>query len=211
VAGSGAFSITLDKGVLLLTGNDTADLNSIILGNGIASVIEGGGMSTEDSDAMKAQYSDSLTNDGNLWWGYDSLANKTAFWGEGTAVDGYAGWADDWGADLGASTDDYDGDGVANIYEYGLGGNPTNAASTGTPVTYQIENGDLVYAYPQLAADQNSGLTYSLETRASLIDGDWNNTGYVVVSTNVTGSTFDIVTNAVDMTESEGFVRLVIE
>ncbi|MCF7817887.1 MAG: hypothetical protein K9M54_08400, partial [Kiritimatiellales bacterium] len=55
-------------------------------------------------------------------------------------LSGYTTWAGGWGVSLGAATDDYDNDGLLNIYEYGLGGDPTNAASQGHSPGFRIEN-----------------------------------------------------------------------
>ncbi|MCF7817308.1 MAG: hypothetical protein K9M54_05440 [Kiritimatiellales bacterium] len=130
-------------------------------------------------------------------------------------VPGYAGWATGWGVDIGATTNDYDGDGFSNIYEYGLGGDPTNALVQGTPPVFGIGSvggtNYFSYIYPQLS-DTNSGLSYSLALRGDLVFGDWaTNVGYVVTGTNVTGGTLDFVTNVTDTVDAKKFVRLIIE
>ena len=128
------------------------------------------------------------------------------------AID-YAIWALGWGVDIGAETNDYDHDGLLNISEFGLDGDPTNALDQGTAPTFEIVDagGSNVasYIHPQ-RSDLDSGLAYSLELNMDLIDGNWINTGYVVTGTNVGGGTLDFVSNVTDMVEDQKFIRLVI-
>lgn len=122
---------------------------------------------------------------------------------------GYDKWATEWGVDIGAATDDYDADGLNNLYEYGLGGDPTSGLDQGASPEYAVVNNVFQYVYPQLS-DTESGLTYYLEVTSDLVAGIWTNNGYTVTGTNIAGS-LDFVTNTVDMTDTQKFVRLVIE
>jgi hypothetical protein len=124
---------------------------------------------------------------------------------------GYTGWAENWGVDIGAETDDCDGDGLINIYEYALGGDPTNQFDRGVSPVFSRGNSGFSYVYPQLASDQNSGLTCGLELCTNLVLGGWTNLGYTVAGTNVTGGDLDWVSNVVDAVEGAKFIRLVIE
>ena len=130
-------------------------------------------------------------------------------------IPGYAGWAAGWGVDIGVETNDYDLDGLLNVYEYGLGGDPTNSSDQGTSPEFAIVDGGgsnvFNYVYPQ-RSDPDSGLSYSLALRVDLMLGDWaTNTGYVVTGTNVTGGTLDFVTNVTDTVDGQKFIRLIIE
>ena len=111
-------------------------------------------------------------------------------------------------------TADPDLDGLSNLYEYGLGGDPTNGTNTGTSPTYGTVNvggtNFFGYIYPQLSGT-NSGLAYSLELTTDLINIPWTNTGYVVWGTNVTGGPLDFVTNVTTTVESKKYVQLIIE
>ena len=139
----------------------------------------------------------------------DSLKVEKTF----TTV-GYTGWALGWGVDIGTSTNDYDGDGLSNLYEYGLGGDPTDALDQGVSPTVAIENVGgtnwFNYVYPQ-RSDAGGELTYSIELTTNLVSGVWSAAGYSVFGTNVTGSELDFVTNVVDMIEEQKFIRLIIE
>lgn len=125
------------------------------------------------------------------------------------APSGYEVWASAWGVDLGAPTDDFDGDGLSNLYEYGLGGNPTNALVTGDLPIFSNNGGLLTYVHPQRSDDPH--LRYSLETSTNLVDGIWINAGYIAVGTNVTEETLNYVTNSIVTTNGQNFIRLIIE
>ena len=130
------------------------------------------------------------------------------------ALLGYAGWATTWGVDIGAEGEDYDADGLVNLYEYGLRGDPTNALDQGTSPEYSMvdDGGNTVfqYIYPQLS-DPQSGLSYHLELNIDLVTGSWVDAGYTVQGTNVTGGTLDFVTNSTDTVDGEKFIQLIIE
>ena len=127
---------------------------------------------------------------------------------------GYAAWAGDWGVDIGSETSDYDLDGLLNIHEYGLGGNPIDELDQGiSPVFGIVEDGGsnvFSYIYPQLS-DPDSGLTYSLELKTDLSVGTWTKSGYTVAGTNIVAGTMDYVTNVTSMTADKKFIRLIIE
>jgi hypothetical protein len=122
---------------------------------------------------------------------------------------GYDSWSSGYGLVEGPDGDD-DADGLSNLYEFGLGGNPTNSADQGTSPSFGLVNGGFSYIYPQLS-DLDSGLTYFLETCTDLVGGTWTNFGYTVAGTNVTGGTLDFVTNTTDTVEDQKFIRLIIE
>ncbi len=109
---------------------------------------------------------------------------------------------------------DPDGDLLPNIYEYGLGGDPTNAADTGHSVQYTvIEKGVFEYVYPQRKHAQ-SGIQYYIETDNDLIfPPGWTNTGYTVTGMGDTSALeFEAVTNAIPIGGNDKqFIRLIIE
>ena len=125
----------------------------------------------------------------------------------------YDVWSNSYTLVEGPSGDD-DSDGLLNIYEYGLGGDPTNAADQGTSPEFGIVDVGgtnwFGYVHPQLS-DPDSGLSYFLETCTDLVSGTWTNAGYMVTGTNVTGNSLDFVTNVTDTAEDQKFIRLIIE
>ncbi|MCF7817602.1 MAG: LamG domain-containing protein [Kiritimatiellales bacterium] len=125
----------------------------------------------------------------------------------------YEAWSNSYSLVYGPDGDD-DSDGLSNLYEFGLVGDPTNSTDTGIAPTYAtVADGGtnwFEYVYPQLS-DPNSGLSYYLELTANLT-GTWTNSGYTVAGTNITGLTADYVTNRVStVDDASQFIRLKIE
>ena len=128
---------------------------------------------------------------------------------------GYEAWAAGWGVGIGAETEDPDNDGLSNLYEFGLDGDPTNEFDQGTSPIFGVVEVDgtniFSYIHPQ-RSDPDSGLAYSLALATDLVAADWvTNTGYIVTGTNDTDGTLDFVTNATDMVASQKFIRLIVE
>jgi hypothetical protein len=131
----------------------------------------------------------------------------------GPPAEGYALWVENSGLSAGVNdglADNPDGDALNNLYEYGLGGDPANGMDIGFVPTFGNDSGTMIYVHALRTDD--SSLSYYLETREDLVSGnDWINSGYFVIGTNVTGGTFDYVTNAIPTAAAKGFVRLIIE
>lgn len=121
---------------------------------------------------------------------------------------GYESWADDWGVDIGTSTNDYDGDQYNNFYEYVFNGDPTNAAVYGDGLVLDAATGGLICIYVQR---DDTNLVYTLETAEDLITPAWTNSGYTVIGTNVTGGVYDYITNSISLSAQQSFVRLRVE
>ncbi|VGO14006.1 hypothetical protein PDESU_02563 [Pontiella desulfatans] len=97
---------------------------------------------------------------------------------------GYAEWSVGYGL-VGGADDDDDGDELSNIYEYGLGGNPTNAADQGTLPTLSVSNGVARYTHVQLT-DPNADIIYTVEQTPDLVNTEWTNANWSAVTTNIT-------------------------
>jgi hypothetical protein len=128
----------------------------------------------------------------------------------------YEAWSSFYALVEGAAGDD-DLDGLANLYEYGLGGDPTDPQDQGhSPESGIVSDGGtnwFVYTYPKLS-DANSGLSYSIELTDDLVDGIWTNIGYEVpgTGTDAFASGFDAVTNRVSTQDDPAqFIRLIIQ
>ncbi|VGO21940.1 phage tail protein [Pontiella sulfatireligans] len=127
---------------------------------------------------------------------------------------GYEAWSGGWGVDIGATTNDYDNDGANNLYEYGLGGDPTKASDVGTlPVyeTMQLGGGSNVFTYVYVEqTDPSAGLDYYLNLSPSLSIPSWTNTGYSV-SYGSPSDGFRDVTNTIPVDVDSKFINLIIE
>ena len=113
-------------------------------------------------------------------------------------------------------TDNPDNDSLNNLYEWALGGNPTNGADIGhVPVFGILKDGGstwLEYTYAKRNDAVSLGLTYHLELTTDLVSGPWVDGNYDVVDTGVLDGEFDAVTNRVSTeVESEQFLRLIVE
>jgi hypothetical protein len=114
------------------------------------------------------------------------------------------------------ATDNPDGDALNNLYEFALGGVPTNGALVGyLPVFQRLEEGGtnwFEYVHVQRKNPAAHGLSYSVEKNTNLVSGAW-----VAASNSITGigsvdEDFEKVTNRFGMTESnEQFYKLNIK
>ena len=107
------------------------------------------------------------------------------------------------------STNDPDGDGLDNLREFGLGGDPTNGLHTGHAIAYGKAGGGMGYVYPRR---KDSGLAYWLETSTNLISNVWTNNGYTELPmVGAIDPDFEAVTNQIPTAMDETFIRLRIE
>jgi len=128
--------------------------------------------------------------------------------GSNIELSAYENWAADFG--VGIETGDDDNDGLINVHEYGLGGDPTNATDQGISPISAVDGGVLTYIYPQLS-DPASGLDYHLELTDNLVVPAWADSGYTVTGTNVVVGDFDYVTNSISVDIDQKFIRLMID
>ncbi len=221
------------SGVLAISGEGTSDSDTVSLGgNNLIYANDSVNAFAEDTDLIPAGFSgtDFYTirgsgavsfNENDTFWlrryNLNSAADTAYQLANLTftvkAIDGYYAWASSYKL-AGGPSDDDDEDGLSNIHEYGVGGDPTDALNLGTSPEFSAVNsgGGSVfnYVYPQRAGS-GSELSYTLELNTNLVSGVWTNAGYAVMGTNVTGGSLDFVTNVIDAVEAQKFVRLVIE
>lgn len=123
-------------------------------------------------------------------------------------------WASDYNLynEDAASGFDYDGDGVNNIYEWGLGGNPANTNKTGYATEFlglDDAGEHLVYVYPRLKNDPRPN--YELLETGTLSHPDYQNKegGYGIVTGDWPGDgVFEAVTNLVPVDADTKFIKL---
>ena len=126
-------------------------------------------------------------------------------------VDAYSAWAGQWGPDIGGDAEDFDSDGLDNLNEYGLGGNPVSGVKDLAVLpSLRAAGGELNYVHVQRNDDPS--LSYTVETSTNLVTGSFTNRGYVIRGTNLASEgAFDTVTNLVPTTENELFIRLIVD
>ncbi len=143
-----------------------------------------------------------IDNEVNALSGSD---NRTWYDGVGYAkmAAGYSAWSSSYVLTEGPEGDD-DNDGVPNLSEYGIGGNPTDALDRGLATQTFLENSAgtnwFTVVYPARA--ENGGTTSYLETTDSLTAPAWANAGYTVLGTNVTGGEFNYISNRISTADS---------
>lgn len=120
----------------------------------------------------------------------------------------YGTWSNSYSLVYGPEGDD-DVDGLNNLAEYGIGGNPTNGFVDGNLPTFGSGSAGLEYIYAYRTDDATLG--YTLETTTNLISNVWTNSGYSVTGTNQAEGAFGFITNLIDAAESKRFIRLKIE
>ena len=121
-------------------------------------------------------------------------------------TDGFNIYNDDAAADT-----DYDGDGVNNVWEWGLYGDPTDPEDDGLIHRYEgmDASGDyLLYMHPRLT-DAANRPSYSIVVNTDLVYGPWIDKGdaYVVGTTpwGGTAGAVELVTNAVPIDVAQKF------
>jgi hypothetical protein len=127
---------------------------------------------------------------------------------------------DDWAAYYGLTGgphDDDDNNGLSNLLEYALGGNPTDPADRGFPlVTHLVEAADKKWfeiTYPR-RAEFTGNLNYVVQVSQTLLPNSWSSSGLeeVEVIFQGYGLRFDSVTVRFEVTDMEHlFIRLLVE
>lgn len=130
--------------------------------------------------------------------------------GEG---DLYGAWVLTYGLSGSPEADldyDFDNDGMDNLFEYGVGSDPTtNDASVFLPAGSVGPAGDWYYFTHNERTDDAS-LSFEVQRNDSLSVGSWTNSGVVFVGESPSDGGFKSVTNRTDV-ESIEFLRLEIE
>ena len=131
-------------------------------------------------------------------------------------LDNYGIWIHDFPG-VGSSTnklDNPDGDVVDNLAEWALGGDPSDPSNTGDVSSEIVEDAGtwLEMVHAQRKDAENLGLSYHTEQAVNLQSPIWTNAFYETTGTNITGGSFDFITNRLSTTAEESqFLRLRVE
>jgi hypothetical protein len=140
--------------------------------------------------------------------GIDMLLYGTNF--NDVAAPGALSPYESWLAAYGLTGVDDDNDGLPNLGEYGLGGNPTNGFVDGYLPIFGMNGTEMLYIHARRTDDTN--LTYVLESSTNLVSGVWTNMGYTLIGTNTAlAGNFEEVTNSIPASGQNMFIQLVIE
>jgi len=125
-------------------------------------------------------------------------------------VSDYDVWATQWlPADVSDPTADFDGDLLDNLGEYGLNGNPTNAADTGQTA---MSNDGSVFSYVHAKHATDDTLIYRLLDTTDLVNGTVNINGYDSQIEGPVDGAYLTVTNNYDMSgKTEQFIGVEVE
>jgi arylsulfatase A-like enzyme len=140
-----------------------------------------------------------------------TAANRGAPWimdyrsfylsGSGTPLDLYEQWASGWGTDIGGITHDHEPDGVINLFEYALGGNPVSSDTSdilpGWSVGADGGTNWFYFSYDRRDDAAERGLNYTVWSGPDLVGGLNNEVPVWDVSPPSNG--FESVTHRISM------------
>ena len=114
---------------------------------------------------------------------------------------------------LGPRLADDDGDGLANLLEFGFGGNPTQASDRGfaTDLHIGLHAGEtlLMHSYRRRSAE--AGLSYRAEWSTNLLNATWLTNGLQQQPAAPLGDGFEAVTNSLPLLDPQRYLRIVLE
>ncbi|VGO20473.1 hypothetical protein [Pontiella sulfatireligans] len=177
----------------------------------------GSALSLTDVNALGYFY-DSMNEVGTGWCYLDTI--KVEF---GSQPSAYQTWAAGYNVynDAAAFANDYDGDGISNGEEWGLGGNPNDINNVGIQDRrMEVDgSGSFIYMYPRMINTPRP--TYNVAATENLVvipftiltagGVDYTETGSGGLwLTNGIGANFEVVTNSIPMINPVEFYKLLI-
>jgi hypothetical protein len=126
---------------------------------------------------------------------------------------GYDGWAQQFEGFLDTELEsDPDVDGVNNLLEYALNGDPTVADTSILPGSFVAEDAgsDWLY-YVHTERTDDGSLTYTVEAGNNLVYTNWNAAGISFVGASEAIDSYKSVTNRTDTDATAEFIRLQVE
>jgi len=147
--------------------------------------------------------------------GPDMLIDNVELVRTGDAVlTGYDGWAAGFTGFFDTALESNpDGDGLNNLLEYALNGDPTAGGDDILPTSLTGMDGGTNWFYHVHTERTDDGtLTYNVEIIENLVIGTWtNNSEIVYVGDSATVDNYKSVTNRTDTAEAAEFIRLQVE
>ena len=122
----------------------------------------------------------------------------------------YIVWADEYGLTNSTLADmdyDADGDGMNNLLEYALGGNPNVKDAAAVMPRWAVSGHWLDYIFNRRTNYDTLGLVYNVETCTNLSNPTWTNANYTELVGPISGE-FETVTDRIDTTAANSqFIR----
>jgi hypothetical protein len=119
-----------------------------------------------------------------------------------------------WAAALnlaGSKTDDDDDDGLANLIEYALGGNPVDSADRGHVPTLAVDQDGFSYTHAKLSGS-DPGVGYILQVSEDLAESGWVTADSVITDVDPLDEDFDLITHRVTTPlKPRQFIRLLLK
>jgi hypothetical protein len=114
-------------------------------------------------------------------------------------LNAYARWADQFGGTnvIGSADSDHDGDGLSNLGEFALDGDPTDPDDRGR---IDFSNDGDSFAFVHAKLDGYGELAYTLLDKEGLVHGPWSTNGYASRAEGPVVDGYLTVTNIYDMT-----------
>jgi M6 family metalloprotease-like protein len=111
-----------------------------------------------------------------------------------------------------ASTADIEPDGMNNLCEYALGGNPTNSDAASVLPVFDIlqDDGSNWFYYVHNERIDDITLIYTVQSRTNLVSGTWQTTNVEFVGESSISDNTKSVTNRIGV-DNTGFIQLQIE
>lgn len=126
-----------------------------------------------------------------------------------TVLLGYNAWADPYRLVNGPLGDD-DADGMNNLVEYALGGNPTSADAAAVLPFFQTLENHFYYIHNERMDD--ASLTYTVQLSTNLVSNVWKTNGVEFIGAVNFSNVWKTVTNRISLVGTrQQFVRLKVE